>query len=243
MKNLNTLVKSMLNNFGYDIHKINSSSDPAINLKKGLQKNNIDLVLDIGGNIGQFGKWLVDDLSYKGKIISFEPITTVHNELTSVSSNYDNWVIHERCAIGDVDGETIINISKNLVSSSLLPINKAHTNIESNSKYISSEKTPIFKIDSLAKQIDIDGYNSLLKIDTQGFEKEVLDGASKSLSSFKGIICELSTATLYDGQSLWVDVISQIEDAGFELWSIGNGFTDHKTGKALQLDSVFFRKE
>ena len=242
MKTLNKLAKNILNKFGYDIHKINSSSESAINLKKGLQENNIDLVLDIGGNIGQFGKWLLDDINFKGKIISFEPITKAHNELVSASSAYNKWIVHERCAIGDFDGETVINISENLVSSSVLPINEAHTNIESKSKYISSEKTPIFKIDSLVNQIDIKDYNCLLKIDTQGFEKEVLDGASKSLSSFKGIICELSTTTLYDGQSLWVDVISQIESAGFELWSIGNGFTDHKTGKALQLDSVFFRK-
>ena len=234
-------IKLLSNHLGYDVHKINSSSDKSINLFKGLKTCKIDLILDVGANIGQFSRWVRNDVGYAGRIISFEPIAEAHKVLSEAASSDREWVIHKRCAIGDVDGEVSINISKNLVSSSILPITELHTDTDKSSAYIRAEKTPLFKLDTICQDIDIEGKKVLLKIDTQGFESQVLNGAKKTLSLVDGVIIELSPITLYEGQELWIEIIRKIEESGFRLWSISNGFTDNNTGQALQVDATFFK--
>ena len=80
-----------------------------------------------------------------------------------------------------------------------------------------------------------------MKIDTQGYEWAVLDGAKKILPRIKGILCELSLVELYKGQHLWMDLLNRLENEEFTLWSIQRGFTDRISGRTLQIDATFFR--
>ena len=80
-----------------------------------------------------------------------------------------------------------------------------------------------------------------LKIDTQGYEWQVLDGARESLSQCQGVLCELSLVPLYEGQCLWMEMIQRLESGGFTLWSIQKGFTDLRDGRTLQVDAIFLR--
>ena len=82
-----------------------------------------------------------------------------------------------------------------------------------------------------------------MKIDTQGYEWQVLDGAYKTLSNAKGIICELSLLPLYEGQQLWRQIIERLEEEGFVLWALHKAFSDKNNGRTLQLDAVFLRKD
>ena len=84
--------------------------------------------------------------------------------------------------------------------------------------------------------------NILLKIDTQGFEWQVLDGAEETLSKCQGVLCELSLVPLYEGQRLWLEVIERLNSMGFTLWGVqSGGFTDDQNGRTLQIDAIFFR--
>jgi hypothetical protein len=100
---------------------------------------------------------------------------------------------------------------------------------------------PIFTLNTLASQYLEGSRSTMLKMDTQGFEWEVLNGSSLILPQIKGIICELSLAHLYSGAHLWVDMIQRIEKEGFTLWSIQPGFSDPTNGRMLQVDAIFFR--
>ena len=77
-------------------------------------------------------------------------------------------------------------------------------------------------------------------IDTQGFEWEVLDGASDTFVRARGVLCELSLVPLYEGQRLWLDLIERLESAGFVHWSFPKGLTDPRDGRTLQVDAIFF---
>ena len=124
-----------------------------------------------------------------------------------------------------------------------MPILNSHLIAEPNSKYISSEKTKIITIDSVSESYLNKNSKLFIKIDTQGFEWQILDGAPKTLKRTKGIICELSLVPLYEGQYLWMDMIERLEKEGFILWSMNNNFVDKKEGRLLQLDGVFLKKE
>ena len=78
------------------------------------------------------------------------------------------------------------------------------------------------------------------KIDTQGYEFEVLKGAEKVLNRFQGILVEVSLIELYEGQKSWLEIFEFIQSHGFKLWS-DRGFSNKTNDKLLQLDLCFFR--
>ena len=234
-------IRKLFNKFGLEVHRLQPNSDFGAQIIKAMRKVNVNILFDIGANTGQFSEE-IRNKGYNGKIISFEPLTSAREKLTQQASKDANWIVHERAAIGDYNGITDINISKNSVSSSILPMLKSHSDAEKNSMYIKTEKTPIITLDSVADSY-LDKYSNLfIKIDTQGYESQVLDGAFKTLKRAKGVLCELSLIPLYERQDIWIDLILRLEKEGFVLWSIERGFTDICDGRTLQVDGVFLKK-
>ena len=237
------IIQEIIKTAGFKLTRIKSISNPSFQLYLGFQKFNIDLVFDIGANIGQFALE-VQEIGFSGKIISFEPLSDAYIKLVNASKkNNGKWLVHERCAIGDKNEEIRINISGNSVSSSILPMLEAHTYAAPESSYISSEKTIMRTLDTVALDYINKSSNLFIKIDTQGFEWQVLNGAIEILKVAKGVMLELSLVPLYAGQILWIEMIERLKTEGFTLWSIQNGFTDSKNGKTLQINAIFFRSK
>ena len=233
-------IKKIFELLGLDIKKRGIEGDFMKSLSAVLKHHNIEMVLDIGGNIGQFSQKLRVS-GYENEILSFEPLSKEHLALQKNASNDHKWSVYQRCAVGAYDGQVIINIAKNSVSSSILPMLDAHRNAAKNSEYIEEEVTPIWTLDSIFKKNQIVFGNYFIKIDTQGYEAEVLDGGKESIANASGILVELSTLPLYKGQILWQQLVGRLEALGFSLWGINPGFTDSKTGRLLQFDAVFMR--
>ena len=234
-------VKRLIHAAGFDVGRLTTKTNPAYQLYRGLQHFNVDLVFDVGANIGQFASEL-RSVGYKGDIVSFEPLSDAHKSLSACAKGDAKWQVHERTAIGDFDGEVEINVSGNSVSSSVLPMTEAHSAAAADSAYVSSEKVSIAMLDTIASRYVSKANRFFIKIDTQGFESQVLDGAQETLTQAQGLLCELSLVQLYKGQLLWLDLIKRIESAGFTLWSIQRGFTDPRDGRTLQINAIFFRQ-
>lgn len=79
----------------------------------------------------------------------------------------------------------------------------------------------------------------MMKIDTQGFEKNIIDGANESLKHFKIIQLEMSIVPLYENEMLYIEMINYLDKRGFQLFSLENGFSDRTTGQLLQVDGIF----
>ena len=204
------------------------------------QQVDADLVFDIGANQGQFAKDLIA-AGFIGNVVSFEPLSAAHRQLVRNSGAYTNWIAHTRCAIGDYNGIIDINISKNSMSSSILAMGDSHLSAAEESIYVANERAPIFTLDAVGLPYANSDSSIILKIDTQGFEWQVLDGAAKILPLVRGVLCELSLIELYKDQRLWKDMIERLEKEGFKLWSIQQGFVDQRTARTLQIDATFLR--
>lgn len=233
-------MKRLINGVGYDLRRISPSSNPSFQLLKAFKRFQIDLVLDIGANQGQFSLDL-RAVGYAGKIVSFEPLPDAYAVLAKNAAADGNWLVHPQAAIGDYDGQTQINIAANSVSSSILPMLESHASAARNSAYVDVETVPINRLDSVAQAYLGEAKHPFLKIDTQGFEWQVLDGAAETLAGARGVLCELSLVPLYEGQRLWLDMIQRLEREGFTLWALQRGFTDSRDGRTLQVDAIFFR--
>jgi len=229
-----------MNLAGFDLHRLSPGSNPAFQFLEALNRFDVDLVLDVGANVGQFSSEL-RSVGYKGNLVSFEPLSVAHHALSEAASRDSKWHVHPRGAIGDYDGEIEINVAGNSVSSSVLPMMELHSSAAEGSAYVGTEKVPIFRLDSVAPEYLAKSRRPFLKIDTQGFEWQILDGAREMLPHVQGVLCELSLVPLYEGQRLWMDMIQRLEGEGFTLWSIQRGFTDPRDGRTLQVDATFFR--
>ncbi|GJM36039.1 MAG: hypothetical protein DHS20C18_50400 [Saprospiraceae bacterium] len=207
-----------------------------------LQHKGVDFVIDIGANTGQFAESLYD-FGYTGKVVSFEPVGSVHEHLQQRSQSYPNWTVAERCAIGNQDGETQINVSNDSVFSSVLEIEDSYVSHNPKSKIVSKEKIKLYKIDTiLPKYLPEDNSGILLKIDTQGFEKEVLDGAQETLAKAKGIKIEIPLYPIYrDTHFEFYDIIDFVKKHGFKPYSFHVEGVDLNTGRVNTIDGLFFR--
>jgi FkbM family methyltransferase len=235
------IIRNIAKLFGILIIRDVPANSPQKQLSTILKLLKIDVVFDIGANEGQFAREIREH-GYRGKIISFEPLTSARKNLIIFSERDPGWHVHEQSAIGDQDGEVEIHIAGNSVSSSLLPMLESHSSAAVGSAYVGSERVPIFKLDSIANRYLEKNSNLFLKIDTQGYEWQVLDGASETLKQAYGVFCELSLVPLYHEQRLWRDIVDHLDQYGFMLWALQKGFTNPKTGQNLQMDGIFVRK-
>src|SRR5262245_44652057 len=111
MKRAQKLIRKCFNFFGLDITKFQNTQLQAAP-SPPLLYHQIDLLFDVGANIGQYAL-ATREAGFKGKIVSFEPLSEAYDILVENSRNDPNWKIHERCAVGSVIGKAEINISKN----------------------------------------------------------------------------------------------------------------------------------
>lgn len=242
---LKRFIKVILKQFGLELHWVRPNTPSAIDIAAlhtvaSLRKFKIDLVLDVGANFGQFARE-VRQGGYEGRIVSFEPLSQAHDELQQSSESDLMWDAFPRCALGDHDGVVEINIAGNSQSSSILPMLESHLSAAPESAYQGKEIVPIRTLDAIAGQYIKDARAPFLKIDTQGFEWQVLDGARAALPHVKGILVELSLVPLYEGQHLWREVIARLEAEGFTLWAFMPVFSDPVSGQTLQMDGIFYR--
>ena len=235
-------IKAILRNvFGLETDLPPSAAQTATTqIVASLKKFEIDLVLDVGANAGQFASG-IRQYGYEGRIVSFEPLSQAHAELRKSSAEDPLWEAHPRCALGDHVGEVEINIAGNSQSSSILPMLESHRSAVPDSAYQGREVAPIKTLDVVAGRYLDDAHAVFLKIDTQGFEWQVLDGARDTLPHIKGILVELSLVPLYAGQHLWQEIINRLEAEGFTLWAFQPGFSDQVSGRSLQVDGIFYR--
>ena len=211
------------------------------NLIKFSRDFNIDLLLDIGANRGQYADKIIK-MGFKEKIISFEPLNSAHHALKKNATKYSNWDAFDRCAIGDFDGEIEINISKNEYSSSLLRVGNKHLAAAPNAAISHTEIVKISKLDTISDKIG--GKNILLKIDTQGFEDRVLNGAVQNiLPRVKLIQLELSLIPLYEGGLTIDKMLPLLASLGFIPLFYSQGFTNRTNQEIQQLDGVFLNEK
>lgn len=240
-KIIKNIINSFLSIFNLKLNKITLSNNFYYYIVRTLIHYKIDLVLDVGANTGQFSEKIIN-FGYKKKIISFEPMLKAHRELSIKSKKFKNWEIYDRVGIGKKKGVKILNISKNSVSSSILEINKIHLKQEPNAKFISKEKINLISLDYLLKKKFFKKKRIFLKIDTQGYEKEIIKGASKVLNNLHCIMLETSITPMYKGEESYTKIIKFMKKKGFYVWAIERGFSNKNTGRVNQLDIIFVNK-
>jgi FkbM family methyltransferase len=236
------MVRSMLRRLGLEVRRYSLMNSPEDQFRSMLARHGIDLILDIGANTGQYSVELRRRMGYRGRIVSFEPLPAAHAQLVRAAAGDPLWEVAPRVAIGGSEGAVTLHVAGNSQSSSVLPMLDSHATAAPQSRYTRDEVVPMTTLDVAANGYLRDSSCVLLKIDTQGYELEVLRGAPAMLARASAVQIEMSLAPLYEGQMLMRDLWGVLEAAGFELWTLLPVFVDQASGRLLQVDAAFFRK-
>jgi FkbM family methyltransferase len=234
-------VRQAFRSLGYDISRYDPRLSPSEALARLFATYGVDAVFDVGANVGNYVRELRSG-GFAGRVVSFEPREAAHAVLVERADRDPAWVIAPAMALGSAAGEAEINVAGNSASSSLREMTGLHQKAAPESKYVGKEKIEVQRLDSVFGQYVGGATKPFLKIDTQGYELEVLEGARACLHRFVGIQAELSLRELYGGQTLWLDFARRLEREGFQLANLFPVFSDDSTGELLQFDGVFFRR-
>ncbi len=233
------IFRNMLRRLGYDVVRFNTNHSSYRRMKL-ISHKDINLIFDVGANVGQYAMQ-IRDLGYKARIVSFEPLKEAFSELARVAAKDPLWMC-QNYALGDKVEFKSINVSKNSYSSSFLPMLSACLNSAPDSIYVATEIVEIKKLNDIFRNFFSENDKVLLKMDTQGYEKKVLIGASHVLPKIDMIQLESSLSPLYDGGDLICDVLAFLNELSFVPVSIEPGFADAETGRVLQADLIFWRQ-
>lgn len=227
-------IKKLLNKFGYDVKKYHPVFETTI------KPLNIKTVLDIGANIGstalEFRKLFPD-----AHIHSFEPLPSCFSKLVE-NMHGDNKFNAYNIALGETEGEMIMQESSFHPSSSLLPMTDLHKKLYPKSSGMTERKIRIAKLDKILSPDSLEK-NIFIKIDVQGFEDHVIAGGQKVIQNARAIQIETSFVTLYEGQPLFNDIYQLLIKLGFSYYGDLGRHYSQISGKLIYEDSIFINKK
>jgi FkbM family methyltransferase len=231
----------MMHRLGFEVVPYNAEWFPEVRRSRLLGARRIDLVLDVGANEGNYGEGLRRG-GYRGRIVSFEPLTSARRELERRAATVPGWETLP-FALGETAGTRAFHIAGNSVSSSLLPMSARHVASAPESAYTTEEPVDVRRLDDVAPDLIRPGERVWLKVDAQGSELPILRGAEQTLERVEVVETELSLVELYEGQALFGDMLDHLTARGFSALSLEPLFSDPVTGELLQVDGVFARLE
>ena len=200
-----------------------------------IEDREIDVVIDVGANTGQFGRSLRAG-GYRGRIVSFEPIASAFQVLSKAAAEDGNWEVHE-CGLGAASGTARLNVSELSVSSSILDSTSIASLHDRRVAVDHIEEISIRTLDEVAAGIF---GKILLKVDTQGYERQVIEGGRQTVARVSGVLLELPIIHVYEGVWQFHEAIKFMDEAGFvpaQILPVGYHSVDNVS--AVEFDCLF----
>lgn len=197
--------------------------------------------IDVGANTGQ--TWdLLRKFGYRGRIISVEPLSECHEMLLARSDSDPNWVIAPRCALSDHEGVIEILVAEGSSLSSVREPTGTMADALPKARQAARESVPLHRLDGLLRKEVEEPGRVFLKIDAQGHDMEVLKGAEGVMDRIDGIKIEMSLLPLYEGETLYLDILKYLDERGFRPRLMVDVGYSKNHGRQLQIDGTFVRE-
>jgi FkbM family methyltransferase len=236
---LKAAVRKAANMLGYDIVAFDGKNN-RWRLARLLQRHGVTAIFDVGANRGHFG-WDMRELGFAGKIVSFEPLSEAFAQLQRASAGDPSWQAVP-IGLGERDEEQLIHVAGNSQSSSFLPMLDTHRQAAPESAYRTDERATIRRLDGMFADYCSPQDRVFLKIDTQGFERKVVEGARGILAAVPLIQLECSLVPLYDGADLIEALIGRMRDLGYDPVDLQPTFHHQGSAHLMQADILFVRR-
>ncbi len=218
---MKTILTSLARHMGFELVPAwrMERHELAKHLREVLARIEADTVVDVGANLGQYRDFLRTEVGFEGTIHSFEPVRQLQEALAVRAANDPGWVVH-RLALGATESEMALNVMRDSQFSSLLePQDSALNDYDRQNRVEHRETVRVRRLDDV-----VDATPSLararsiyLKLDTQGYDLEVLKGATRMLRSVGALQTEASMLPLYRGMPDYRTSIATLDGLGFDI--------------------------
>lgn len=212
-------------------------------LKRFLSAFAVDCLLDVGANRGQYATMARKDAGYRGLILSFEPNPDIFAELERSAAADPHWHAFNM-ALSDFDGSADFNIMAADQFSSLQPPSGDQDAVFADrNKVTKTVETPCRRIDTLLPELAA-GHRfnrPFLKMDTQGHDLSVCEGAGEALAQMAGVQTELGVRPIYAGGAGYRTMIDWLEGRGF----VPSAFFANNKGHfplLVEMDGIFVNR-
>jgi hypothetical protein len=148
----------------------------------------------------------------------------------------------QNLALGAENGRAEIGVSENYVSSSLLPATDRLIAIHEPVRYMRRDAITVARLDALLADITAPEDVIHLKIDTQGYERFVVEGAGEMLSRIGSVRMEVAVSEVYLGETILPDMITLMNGLGYVLIEAWDAWRHPETGEVLHFDLLFRRR-
>ena len=242
---MKALIRRMFRATGLDVVRLPYPHSFEKHLQSLLRRLDVDCVFDIGANRGQFASTL-RRIGFNGWILSFEPIPPLVDTLRQRSASDVRWRVLPY-AIGNHDGTLTLHVpSKHSPLASALKLNEfARTTFRVEGLTHADEiEVPVYRLDTicgdLMKEHGI--RRPFLKLDTQGFDLQALEGARGVLPLLVGLQTEVSLQPLYEGMPDITESLDTIRSMGFDVTGIFPVVYDPR-GALIEMDCLAQRRD
>jgi FkbM family methyltransferase len=233
-----SLVQRLLRSRGYDV--VRFSPDPLGRVVTLLARTRADVVLDVGANAGQYFSRL-RAAGYAGRVISFEPNPVAFQALQASAARDPRWR-GLAVGLGRDEGQAQLTIAANSEFSSFRRARAGAERIDGGIAQVGQTTVPVRTLSKLWDELSLADARPFLKLDVQGFEREVLAGAGDRLERCVGIQLELPFEPLYEDQPLLGEIVQQLLARNFAVYALFEGARDQASGALVEADVVLFNR-
>jgi len=199
----------------------------------------IRTVLDVGSYTGGFA-FAMRQMLPEAQIYSFEPLPENYQKLVCNLERFGKFRAFHT-ALGNQRGELTFWRNDFAASSSALAMSDLHKQSFPETGHAVAIRVPVTRLDDLLGQVELKG-KTLLKLDVQGYELEVLRGGPEMLKRVDYIFSEVSFRPLYEGQPLFDDVYDFLKPLDFAYAGDLEVLPSPVDGTILQADALFVRQ-
>jgi FkbM family methyltransferase len=235
------ILKKAFRRFGIYIYR-SPPDNGTDHLRALFQKFGINCVIDVGAHYGEYGRRLRNFVDYRGRIASFEPTSEAYEKLERRAASDPDWRIIN-CALGASSSEKEINITRyTAVSSLLAPSPFANKVLEEKIDVVGREKVKIRTLDEMFDWCveSIPQPRIYLKLDTQGYDIEVLRGAAKTIDRVLAMQSEVSAQPIYKNMPRMSEAIEYFDTLGFRITGLF-AVTRAKDHSVIEFDCILSR--
>lgn len=194
----------------------------------------VGMVLDVGANEGQFARTALQAFP-AAQIVCFEPLPAAQAALRALAAANPGRMQVEPFALGDSDGHVDFNVTAFSPSSSILPVEPdGAVPID----VAETTRVPIRRLSDWASGRAL-APDTIIKLDVQGYEANVLRGGIDILKQIRIVIAETTFTPLYKGQTSLGELCAILEPLGFRYREAFGIVRDNESGAPLWQDSVF----
>jgi FkbM family methyltransferase len=200
----------------------------------------IDCVFDVGANLGQYGNFLRRQVGFGGLIVSVEPLSACAARLRAMVADDPLWQIHQ-VALGAEPGRLPINVTHSSDFSSFLEPDASAIDLSAANHTVSVEEVEVMTFDALVMEVrkTHSPQRIYLKMDTQGYDLEVMKGVRSAEDSILALQSEMSVIPIYRGMPDHNTAMQSLMARGYHLSGLFNVTVEN--GFLVEYDCVMVR--